>query len=163
MFRKLLLLSVLHTFQIREGTQKKTFFWGENFLNYGWVGVKSPKLFSENIQCLYGISDHSKVYYLFHEMESWIRRVGSTSPKYKTGCLPSQNKFLFLTVTWPKPKTSKIGFCRPNLLSHLYFWKSPIRKLDEKLYGISAQKSLIISWQLWWTKIWEKRRFCTTW
>ena len=42
-------------------------------------------------------------------------------------------------------KASKIYFCRPNLLSHLYFWKSPIGKLDEKLYGISAQKSLRIS------------------
>ena len=45
-------------------------FFQDFVLNCGWVGVKSPKLFSENIQCLYGISDHSKVYYLFHEMES---------------------------------------------------------------------------------------------
>ena len=44
---------ITHTICIREGTQKKIDFFKEKVLNYGWVGVKSPKLFSENISHVY--------------------------------------------------------------------------------------------------------------
>ena len=46
--------------KIREGGKKTVlFFYFE--LNFGLVGVKSPKLFNEKtMSCLYGIFDHSK-------------------------------------------------------------------------------------------------------